>query len=334
MHFVLTTKKCRSLQVQEEAETLVQGIFNLKDIAEAALQSGRQARQTRVALRKALADEEAEKEKEAKRMEKEAAAQAKKDEAARKKEEAKAKKKEELAKKKAEEKEAAAAAGGDKRRRGKGMDELAEGDPPILRQRWPEREVPIVDCIEEFLNNIARGLPTIWRARRPPMKKVLDTANPGEDKQNSKGVLLLRAEHKTFHGHFAELVAEGSTTRQPQFASEHAQPHLPALSFDGPISKVLEAQAAEPTLGLDPSVVLDREIMTEFLKEAVEALDCPTEINKQKAEGEAAMYNTLHHVGIKHGHKFAGVMQGLWGNLTYQMEGARVISLAALDDVA
>ena len=314
----------------------LQALLNAKEIAEAAGQCSRQARQTRQALRKALQEEAAEKERENKRMEKEAAARAKKEEAAKKKEQKKQEKKAEQeaakAKRKAEEEEG----GGEKRRRGKGADEILESDPPVLFNRFYEHEIPIVDSLDELVELVISGSPGVWRARRAPLKKVLEASDPNADaKTINSAVLLLRGEHKTYLGTVSEKVAAGTLERSPQFSSEQSQVHLQALAFDNIIAQYLESEVADQPdqTKLTPAVVMDRDSIAAESAALRNTMTFMEPRDALKADAETGLYNNLHHLGIKRGFKFAGVMQGLWGHFCYQMEGSRMISMAALCDV-
>lgn len=192
-----------------------------KSFGEAALQSAKQCLATRNALRQARLDEQHEAEKEKIRLEKAAEAAEKKrvaqkekdEEKERKRLEKEAQKREKEEKKKQDkEKDKKDADHADKqkgRRRGRGHDELVDGeDPACLTNKFTDCEVRVVDPQEEFAKSMVWGGPVVWRARRSPFKKVLQSwSSSMPSKELNSACTLLEAEWKSFLSKFAAEVA-------------------------------------------------------------------------------------------------------------------------------
>ena len=181
-------------------------------ISEGALQAGKQAKQNRHALRQARIEEEAEKKREQARLQKAAEKRQKQEAAREKKEEEKVVKKaaaDAQKTKRAEEKAAQpkAKAKSGTRRRGRGHEELVEGDAACLLNWLPNFECPVVDCYDKLLEGMAQGIPIIWRARRPPFRKVLEMdGTTTEAKALNNACAKLHAEKQAFISEFCPAV--------------------------------------------------------------------------------------------------------------------------------
>lgn len=216
-------------------------------LTDATSQAAKQCMSTRHAVKQARIDEKAEVAKEEKRLEKERLAKEKAEEKAQKKareKEAREKKREEAKERKKQEKEQQKAADSNSRRRGKGSDELHEGeDPACLTNRFPDMEVPILDKLEHFVQAMCQGQPVIWRARRPPLRKVLEANGQTDMKVLNQANTLLAAENKTFISEFAEQVEQsgGKTSKTIRGLSTEAQAYRDAFALDDSVRALLES---------------------------------------------------------------------------------------------
>ena len=313
-----------------------------KDFAEAAMQSATQYMSTREALRKARLEEQKALEAERKRQEKEAKVAAAK-EAARIERE---KKKTEKAKERKERKEADKLkkdleaqenkAGG--RRRGKGVDEMGEGDAPVLLNKFPTREVHMVDSLEAFMKAMTHGMPVIWRARRIPLKRVLkDNPDYSDEKQANHAATLLQAEFKTWLEEFAQrLESQPDKVRMTKSCSEQIAGMREALSLEHQLGKMLDNQCDD--LLHDPSLnpcccLLDRAEMGEILDRLTEECKEVSPDCGHAAVQEGMLWSYLHQVAHQKGKTYSGILSGMFPYLMYQMEGTRAMALASISDV-
>lgn len=174
---------CR-LQVKAEAATHAQALEHFLELIAGAQTAANQFKATKRATSQAKLQEQKFQEKEQKRLEKvkakEEARASKKAAAEKSKAEKKAQKEREKQQREAGEAEEDGGEGDENQnrtqtRRGKGISELGETDPLILREKLPDFECKIcVGPVEEFLCYIGEGLPTIWRLKRAHLKKAME----------------------------------------------------------------------------------------------------------------------------------------------------------------
>lgn len=327
----------RYAKVQAEAHDHIVGLDIAKNLAEAALQSSRQCRQTRTALKKARAEEQAMKDREIARQKKEAEARLKREAEKEKKDrekEEKRRQKEEDKKRKREEEKATEAenVNADKRRRGRGTEEIGEADWPILSSRFSKHEIHVFDELKRFAESFIDGFPSIWRARRSHVKKVLEAHDTYDAKSTTSASMLLKAEFKQYLSKFAEKCSsDKDVIKSPAQVSEQCQEHAPPLRLDQAVLEYLEhlAQQSRPA----QCVVLDESLVEPLLDDSLANIQFVDAMAKSKAECEVAFYRNLHLVGFQHGKCFSGLMQGLWPHLMYQMEGTRAMCFASFEDV-
>ena len=237
-------------KVKADALIHCKAIQNVKTLAEACHLSAKQCLATRHALRQARIDEQAEIEREQKRLEKEAKTKAAKEEKAKVRQANKAAKKAKAAaaaeQRKAEKEKEKEEGQNRSTRRGKGADELLDGeDPYCLTSRFPECEVPVLDTMDHFVQSMCQGIPAIWRARRPPLKKVLDAHGEMEGKAVHAATTLLHSENRTFLSEFAEQVDQaeqqgGSATKTIRGLSQEAQAYRDAFTLDSQVNALLD----------------------------------------------------------------------------------------------
>ena len=158
----------------------------LKEVVDAAQQSAVQFKATKIAMVKARAEEQANQEKEEIRLakeekklrlkaekEKEKAAQKEKtrlEKESKKKNQQKEKDEQEDRSEEEKDKENSKAA----TRRGKGLNELGEGDPAVLTSKFPNNQVQVCTDLDDFLLSLTHGMPAIWRMKRSVIKKILE----------------------------------------------------------------------------------------------------------------------------------------------------------------
>ena len=338
-----------------ETDKHYKSVMVAKDIAEAALQSAAQYRSTRDALRKARMLEALEKEKEEKRRRKEEeqrAVKAKKAEEKRLEKEAKKKMKkdakEKADKEKGDEVDTQEGQGGkrDKRRRGRGCEEVGEDDLPVLSNQFKGHETMIVDSMGTFIDQITWGRPVIWRARRPPIKKILEAFSESKSaKEATATSALLMSELKGFISTFAQKCEQDpSTVKSTKGNSEEAQVALEALSMEAFVEGALENAINDPDSNTLPNgqakasnrcIVLDRKQFTDSMHELAESLkkDPQKKDQEQAVQKETMLWNTLHMIGQQHKKTFSGVIQALYAHLIFQIEGTKAMAMAAVNDV-
>ena len=339
-----------------DGEAHMVAMDNAKHLADAASQAARQSISTRAALIKSRQEELAMRERENIRMQKEAEAKKKKEESDKKKQaekELKKKEKEELkvkkkaekaAKKQAEQEQqdddAEGAEGDKKRRRGRGAEELHEGeDPPCLTNRFVDFEAPTFDSLDSFLHAVIQGVPSLWKARRTPMKKVIEIAGLVDDKKTLNNVsVLLQSEWRSFLSTFAaEVEGNPELNKRCKACPRELQTHMESLAMDPLIQEFLEDQTTNPNVEyqVDPALVMERAVLGDKIKETLDVAKGKGLSDHAKAmESELALYNNLHLVGVPKGKVFAGIFSGLYPHVVYQMEGTRAIALARASDVS
>ena len=338
-------------QVIQEAENHMRAIQCAREIADAAFQSASQYKSTREALRKARIEERKAKEREDLRRKKEAEAAAKREAAA----EAKARKKAAEQKRKQEEDKERAdgheegdtgdADAPKRRRRGQGGEELSPDDYPVLRSYniFSGKSIKVVEAMNTFVEQCLTGAPGIWRAKRPPFKRVLEAHDDYTVKQAVSGSTAIIAAAKAFTEEFAQILEkEPHTIKKTQKASDEVQQHLEALSLEQQAVAVLEREAENPSLELDEfCMVMDREELKKMIQRVVDEIctkhwsgSTPSEEVARKAKNEQMLYENVQLLGFAKGKSFSGVMSGLYPHLIYQVVGARVIALVDMVDVA
>ena len=228
-----------------EAHLHMLAIATATALPDAAMQSARQCVSTRHALRQARADEIAMAEKEKVRLEKERETAAKKEAQAKKRgQEKEEKKRANEEKKKQQAAERAAQGKEDKekegpktskdRRRGRGHDELTEDDPSCLTTKFLEADVATVDSMKDFIRLMVYGYPVLWKARRSPIKKVIEEHGSISDKkQLANAATLAQSEWKAFQATLAEDVnADPSLKKKNKVCSSEMQELRDAFSMD------------------------------------------------------------------------------------------------------
>lgn len=325
---------------------------NAKSFADAAFQSGKQSASTRAALLKSKHDEKQMEEKEEQRLQKEAAAKRMKEEKDRKtaeekelkrqkKEAEKAEKKEKKRREKEEGNDAGEEGGrkgGKDRRRGRGAEELQEGqDPACLTTRLPDSEITVMDDLTMFVESLPLGIPCVWKARRPPLKKVLEAHGDCTGKDLHNASVLIQQEWKNFLSNLAEdLQGNSNIKKRCRACSEDMQLHRDALSMDSMVQKHLEQSLGTHDPSTEPATVIEVDALCESMNQVAKiATDRKWPEDKVKAmQQEIAMYKHLHMVGMPKGQVFSGVFTGLYPHLVYQMEGTRAMALVSTSDVA
>lgn len=169
--------------VKREAAIHHFAVETLKELCDGALTAATQYKARNAAVLNAKKAEEAAVEKENKRLE----LQKKKDQAKADKaekaaaerqrkadEKAAAKKKEAEAANKSGEEDQEENDGQKCHRRGKGIGELGDDDPYILRTKIPDADCTIAASLQEFAETAARGSPCVWRLKRSVAKKIME----------------------------------------------------------------------------------------------------------------------------------------------------------------
>ena len=328
-------------------------------MAEAASQSAMQYRSIRDALRKARVQEQAAEERERKRRAKEIENEKKRKAAAEKREHEKAEKKKavQAAKEAAEAEKAAAAAESDsddedeagnkkkrKKRRCRGIDEIGGDDYPVLANRFTGCELPICDSMESFMQMVFKGVPCVWRSKRPQLKKLLDLDGGFDTKKATNTTMALQAELKNFISEFAATVeANPNKLKQTKVVSEENQIAAEALSMDLCFQDYLEKNQ-DYTLGDDEDfapVILSREDLANSLQDLFSQVKETSDNaeNKEKfalplrqAEQEANLQKMVQMVAFQRGKQHDGVLSGLFPHLSFQMEGTRVMALVDISE--
>ena len=341
-------------KVELAANDHMKSIDAAKSLGEAALQSAKQCLATRNALKQARIEEQNEAEKERIRLEKAAEAAEKKralqkekdDEKERKRLEKEAQKRDKEDKRKKDKEQEKEADDADKqkgRRRGRGHDELVDGeDPACLTNRFADVEMRVVDSHEEFAQSMIWGKPLIWRARRPPFKKVLQSCSSSmPSKELNSACTLLQAEWKSFLSSFAEEVAgDGSMKKRNKTCSAEVQGFREALSFDRHVAAHMETELAnnDPTADDDDDlghcVVMEEAVLKELLDEFRDSSKGAKDEIMRRMQHEVSMYSTLHMVGMPKGKVFSGTFGGLYPHVVYQLEGTKAIALVRAADVS
>lgn len=328
-------------------------VTTARHFIDAAHQSASQYKSTREALRKARLEEQRAHEREKKKREKEF-------------ERAKAKEKtaEDRKRKKAEKdaaKAATAAAEAERkaneneredstaaRRRGKGSAELTNEDLPILVNRYGQ-EVPVVDTMEKICASSLTCDPVIWRARRLPLKKILESSGLSS-KNATNANMMLQAELKGFISESAERFEnDPAKSKCTKCCSDQAQAINEALTFEYAIRQAWDEAAndSEAIQAREPCLVVERP----ELQQAMDRIVAETEIKAAKAQAdgnppdpcavahasasrqEATSFSKLHMLALRKGSTFSGVMPGLFPHLIFQSEGNRAMALVAIAEV-
>ena len=343
----------QSPQVVQEAECHIRAIQCAKDIVDAAYQSASQYKSTREAIRKARIEENKAREREELKRQKEAEASAKREAAAaeKKRKQDEKKRKKDAEKKAAEDNKECDKEGDDgegepskKRRRGRGGDELGPDDYPVLCNRFVGHDcIKVVDTLETFVGGCCSALPSIWRARRAPFKKVMDADDNYTQKTSMAASTTIAAAVKAFTEEFAQVLeTDPQKIKKTEKCPEEVLKHMEALSLEQQAIGVLEAEAENPTLYLDElCMVIDRETMQEHIQRVVDSMSAPDHFGNaaaeplvHKAKNEQLLYNHSQFVGFAKGKSFSGVMTGLYPHLIYQLDGTRVIALVDIRHVA
>lgn len=93
-------------------------------------------------------------------------------------------------------------------RRGKGLNELGEGDYPVLVSKFPGREVCVSkeEDHDSFLAAVVEGLPAVWRLKRSVVKKVLQLIPDINTKELRHCNNIFKSATDAFISDFAEKV--------------------------------------------------------------------------------------------------------------------------------
>ncbi len=319
-----------------------------KHIMEAAMQSASQYKSNRDALRKARIEEEKAAEREATRRKKEHEAEVKRKTA----EAERLVAKEEKKRKQQEQKDIAEKERGDttgecgerssKRRRApKGHDELGEDDFPVVVNKFSGHDIKVVDSLDKFLESVLFGAPVIWRARRPPFKRVLESQDDFSSKEATQGTSLLHGDMRKFADDFAQAVeSDPATVKKTEPASSDSQQYVQALALEGAAQNLLGKWLEETSPSLneveDGCLVIDRTLMNRKLNALVEDVKCDPNSDAgliHKASQELMLYAKLQLLAFRKGSQFNGVMSGLYPHLMYQVDGTRAVTLIAIHDV-
>ena len=337
-----------------QANDHMKSIDAAKSLGDAALQSAKQCLATRNALRQARLDEQNEAEKEKIRIAKAAEAAEKKrvlqkeknEEKERKRLEKEAQKQQKEEKRKQDKEKEKEADDADKqkgRRRGRGSDELVDGvDPACLTNKFTDCEVRVVDSQEEFAKSMIWGSPVVWRARRPPFKKVLQSCSPSmPSKELNSACTLLQAEWKSFLSKFAEEVAaDQSIVKRNKSCSAEVQGFREALSFDRHVAAHKETELVNPDPTSDDDddlghcVVMEEAVLKEQLDKFRDSHKGAQDEIMKRMQHEVSMYSTLHMVGQNKGKVFSGHFGGLYPHVVYQLEGTKAIALVRASEVS
>ena len=336
------------------------------ELIEAAHQSAQQYMSTRQALIKARKEEEVAKQKEKTRQEKQAKLQKEREQkakvAAQKREEKRKQHEEQKNSMKETEGEANAdgepAVEGDAvaeaaeatkkthgtstRRRGRGGNELGPDDLPVLTNRFQDHDIATFDSFDGFVKSMLNGTPALWRARRPPLKKVLQDAGMTQ-KDSHNMAIQLGTELKQFICDFAQKCNDTpDKVKSTQQLSEQTQDSRNILSFDHGVCSALELQAqleqkGEPTQGLNcASCVLERDVFLEEFDEvskAIESRATNVDVAKKTIEQERLLWGKAQLVAQQHGKTFTGVLSGLFPHVVYQCEGTKAMAMVAIHEV-
>lgn len=209
--------------VKVKAAEQMKALTFAMELADAALSAACTFKSTAVAAKAAKVAEAAMAEREEKRMEKlrqrAADKQAKAEAKARAKEDKKAASE---AAKKAQEEQGEVAEGDGvaegqeepRTRRGKGLHELGEEDPSILRVKVPGAECCLTEATEDFCNEIFAYKPCILRLHRSVMKKVMEKHLEADGNDPSKKVInsivnRMKTQIESFTSDFAEKCEAG-----------------------------------------------------------------------------------------------------------------------------
>ena len=249
-------------------------VYN-KHIIAAAMQSSSQYRSTREALRKARIEEEAAVAKEAKRQAQEKEKEMKRKRQAEEREDKKSQKKEEKERESRRQKEEDEGGQDDKheedddggrktsRRKVKGFEELDISDFPILVNRFPDYEMQIENEMDGFLQACLRGLPVVWRSKRPQIKKILESDGNGySSKQAQATNQIIQNDLKEFISEFANVCErEPEKVKSTRLPSTEAQGAHEALSLDFAVQGALEKNATENPGSDIRATLLDRSLL-------------------------------------------------------------------------
>ena len=338
------------------------------DLIEAAQQSAQQYMSTRQALIKARKDEESAKQKEKTRQEKQAKLQkereAKAKVAAEKREERK-KQQEEQKREQAEKDNTGEGDGGcengadgegeggdagdesatkktpgsSNRRRGRGGNEMGSDDLPVLANRFQDHDIPTFSELKGFVKAMLKGTPALWRARRPPLKKVLQDSGMSQ-KVSQNMAIQMGTELKQFISDFAQKCNDDpDKVKSTHPLSEPIQDTRNSLSFEHEACAALELQAqleqkGEPTEDLNcASCVLERDVFLDEFDEVSKAIQiraANVEMAKKTIEQERLLWGKAQLVAQQHGKTFTGVISGLFPHVIYQCEGTKAMAMVSI----
>lgn len=348
------------------------------DLILAAQQSAQQYMSTRHALIKARKDEDIAQQKEKARQEKQAKLQKEKEQkaklAAQKREERKQQQEEEKKKQEEERKQQqeeqnqsnkekedevtadgkpedgadadpskkTQGAGASTRRRGRGGNELGPDDLPVLTNRFQDHDIPTVDTMDGFVKAMLKGTPALWRARRLPLKKVLQDSGMNQKDAHSMAIQL-GTELKHFNNEFAQICNENpDKVKATNPLSEQVQDSRNSLSFEQVVCSALEleaqlAQKGEPTQGLNcESCVLERDAFLEEFDEVSKSIHgraTNVDVAKKNIEQERLLWGKGQLVAQQRGKTFTGVLSGLFPHVVYQSEGTKATAMVSIHEV-
>ena len=233
-------------------------------------------------------------------------------------------------------------------RRVRGFEELGETDHPVLVNRFAEFEMNIVTELPDFLDACLKGEPVVLRARRSPVKKILEYVSFDPKTAMSQNTRLM-AEMKDFISEFAGICEQDpNKLKYTKAASEEAQNIAEALGLDVALQDHLEKLVKDqgPGTGADSTqaCLVDRGDFATLMDSRVKACKdkCQAENagkdtlagkEAHQASQELALWSQLQLIGHQKGKQYDGVIGGFFPNIQYQMEGSRAVAIVSMRDV-
>ena len=194
-----------------------------------------------------------------------------------------------------------------------------------------------------FVEQCLAGVPVIWRAKRPPFKRVLEAHDDYTSKQAVAGSTAMQAAAKEYTEEFAQILErEPEAIKKTKRAGDGVQEHVEALSLEQKAIAVLEREAENPSLDLDEfCMIMEREELKHMIQHVVDDVSTNHQSGSKadeevvhKAKNDQMLYENVQLLGFAKGKSFSGIMSGLYPHLMYQFDGTRVIALVDMADVA
>ena len=224
------------------------------------------------------------------------------------------------------------------RRRAKGADELIDGeDPPCLTNKLHNAELPVADSLDAFISLMVQGIPVLFRARRSPLKKIIEQQGTVDPKVLHSTSVALQGEWKSHLSAFAEDVETNpDVMKRNKPCTPEVMSYMNELSLDQLVQAYLEEQAVEKTDDFDPCCVMERPLLEEILENTVKLAETSGDVPADKIksmQSEVQMYTQMHTNAFAKGKRFAGVFSGLFPHVQYQMEGTKAMAMVSIKDV-